>query len=151
MRGPLIISAEALADVGFLDERYAPLYNDDMAWCYQAAAKGWAIFALLGGVINNSESMSGGSETQKSIYTAAFEKNAKLFYSEWKQSESKNHLRLNRNWLNKQEIKSNHRLLVKFYLKAAPNKLRLYILVKFPHFGKVLRRIKHLIPRSQPI
>lgn len=148
MRGPLIISAEALADVGFLDERYAPLYNDDMAWCYQAAAKGWAIFTLLGGVINNSESMSGGSETQKNIYTAAFERNAKLFYSEWKHSESKNHLRLNRNWLNKQEIKSNHRLLVKFYLKSAPNKLRLYILVKFPLFGKVLRRIKHLIPRS---
>jgi GT2 family glycosyltransferase len=149
MRGPLIISAEALADVGFLDERYAPLYNDDMAWCYQAAAKGWGVFALLGGVINNSESMSGGSEAQKIIYTAAFEKNAKLFYSEWEHSESKNYLRLNRNWLNRQEIKSNHQLLVKFYLKAAPNKLRLYILVKFPHFGKILRRIKHLILRSQ--
>lgn len=149
MRGPLIISAAALADVGYLDERYAPLYNDDMAWCYTAAAKGWGIFALLGGVINNSESMSGGTETQKSIYTAAFEKNATLFYSEWRPSEPKNHLRLNRNWLNRQETKFNHRLLVKFHLKATPNKLRLYILVKFPHFGKALRRIKHLMHRSQ--
>lgn len=148
MRGPVIISAVALGDVGLLDERYAPLYNDDMAWCYQAKSKGWGIFALLGGVINNSESMSGGTAAQKNIYSTAFEKNAKLFYSEWEHSKSKDYLRVNRNWLDGQLNKSNQRLLVKFYLKALPNRVRLYILVKFPSFGILLRRMKHFIINS---
>jgi GT2 family glycosyltransferase len=148
MRGPLIMSAQALSDVGLLDERYAPLYNDDMAWCYQAKAKGWSVFALLGGVINNSESMSGGTEVQKNIYSNAFETNAKLFYSEWNHSEMKDHLCLNRSWLVQQEKKFNRLLLLKFFLKGVPTKLRMYILVKFPSFGRMLRFLKHSLVRK---
>lgn len=150
MRGPLLMSASAIKEIGLLDERYAPLYSDDMAWCFKARNLGFEIVAITGGVLNQSETMSTPTETQNVIYSNAFAKNTELFYREWKPGPDKPYLSFNRkNW---NSIGSNLFSLKKQRYLAFPiNKktLRVYILMNHPAVAKAFRLIKKsLKPRG---
>jgi GT2 family glycosyltransferase len=91
MRGPLLMSSKAIKEIGLLDERYAPLYSDDMAWCAKARENGYRIMALTGEVYNNSQTMTTSSELQNKIYLDAYQQNTKLYYQEWPPSDVKNY------------------------------------------------------------
>ena len=82
MRGPILFSGDAQQVVGLLDERYAPLYNDDMAWCLRARERGYRVFAIDGQVLNRSETMANPTQSQSAIYAEAYRRNSELLTAE---------------------------------------------------------------------
>ena len=143
MRGPLLLSASAISKIGLLDERYAPLYSDDMAWCFNARSLGFEVMAMTGGVLNKSETMSTPTETQDSIYSEAFSRNTKLFYREWKPSSEKIYFSFERKKWN--SAGSNLTALKKCLNSAFPlskKALKIHVLVNYPILAKSLRVLK---------
>jgi GT2 family glycosyltransferase len=147
MRGPLLMSDKAIQSIGPLDEDYAPLYMDDVEWCARARANSWYVFALLGGVVNQSETMSNASEPQNKIYKDAYERNTLKFYSDYEVQESQNQLRINRSvWISKRApLSTRLKLLIIPEVRGIPQKLRIYIYRKYPKAARILQSFKHAL------
>ena len=98
MRGPLLFRKDYLERHGYLDEAYAPLYNDDMDICFRAARDGFAVYAMLAHVRNKSLTMARpASDSKRSLYEQAFKRNAALLYRRWTPSVEKDYLWVWRN------------------------------------------------------
>ena len=122
MRGPILFSSVTQRAIGLLDERYAPLYNDDMAWCLKARAHGFRILAFDGQVLNHSESMSRPTSRQSAIYAEAFERNTKLLVNEAVYPERSNYLVLHRD----SQAKANRRRSVGILWRDRYHRVLLY-------------------------
>lgn len=100
MRGPLIIRRSFLLEHGYLDEVYAPLYNDDMDICFRAKQKGYKVFAMIGNVSNASLTMAAYSPEKWERFKKILKRNTNIFYSRYTPSTAKNYLRICRTPLN---------------------------------------------------
>ena len=146
MRGPLLLSGAAIKKIGLLDERYAPLYSDDMAWCFTARSQGFEVFALVGGVLNESATMSKPTESQNSIYLDAFTKNSKLFYEEWKPDREKRYLYFERkSWRSKEKVGKHVRRFLKIPIILNSRSLKSYVLLNLPKIAATLKFIRNLL------
>jgi GT2 family glycosyltransferase/glycosyltransferase involved in cell wall biosynthesis len=147
MRGPLLMSDKALREIGYLDERYAPLYMDDVEWCARARIQNWKVFAMLGGVVNRSETMANASDAQNRIYRDAYQRNTKRFYSNYEVSDEKNQLKVSRfTWANSSTptfVRLKHILIPE--IRILPKTARLMIYLKFPTMAHLMQKIKHFL------
>lgn len=96
MRGPLFIRKDFLEQHGYLDEAYAPLYNDDMDLCFRAKAYGFKVYCMLLNVEKVGSSMAHTDEAQYQWWQKIISDNTKTFYSRYTPSTEKNYLRLER-------------------------------------------------------
>jgi GT2 family glycosyltransferase len=145
MRGPLLLSGQAIRKIGLLDERYAPLYSDDMAWCFNARSQGFEVFALVGGVLNESATMSKPTEAQNSIYIEAFRNNSKLFYEEWKPQEEKPYLFFERKiWGTKEKIVKKVKRFLKIPVVLNVRTLKTYVSMNFPRLASTIKIVRKL-------
>lgn len=94
MRGPLIIRREFLLQHGYLDEIYAPLYNDDMDICFRAREKGYRVFAMLGSVRNAGLTMAKCDKKKWAFFDKIIKRNTENFYSRYTPSLKKDYLRV---------------------------------------------------------
>ncbi len=94
MRGPLIIRRNFLLEHGYLDEVYAPLYNDDMDICFRAKQKGYKVFAMIGNVSNASLTMAAYTPEKWNRFKKILKRNTDIFYSRYTPSVTKNYLRI---------------------------------------------------------
>jgi GT2 family glycosyltransferase len=94
MRGPLIIRREFLLQYGYLDEVYAPLYNDDMDICFRAKEKGYKVFAMLGAVRNASLTMAKYDAEKGAYFSKIQKRNTDIFYSRYTPSVDKRYMRV---------------------------------------------------------
>ena len=145
MRGPLLMSNKALVALGILDESYAPLYMDDVEWCARARSKQWRVVAMLGGVVNKSESMNNASVAQNLVYQEAYKRNTLKFYSSYEVTEKKSHLEVVRfTWASSRTpVITQLRLLLIPEIRSYPQKCRNYIYVKSPKTARLMQVIKH--------
>ncbi|MEG2237058.1 MAG: glycosyltransferase [Akkermansia sp.] len=81
MRGPLIIRKSFMEKHGYLDENFAPLYNDDMDICLRASECGYKVYAMLMNVRNGGLTMSNYDEAKTRWWAEIIRKNTDLFYS----------------------------------------------------------------------
>lgn len=147
MRGPLLMSNQAIEKIGALDESYAPLYMDDVEWCARARENSWRVVAMLGGVINQSESMGNASEAQNSIYKEAYERNTQKFYRNYKITEEKNHLNIKREtWAStRTPLLATIKFMFVPEIKNFPQKIRIYLYAKHPRMARKMQTIKHRV------
>jgi FkbM family methyltransferase len=89
MRGPLVLRKSLLERHGYLDESYAPLYNDDMDYCFRLRNLGYSVFHFPIGVENRELTVSHQDPSKKDIWKKAVERNQKLFYSRWEKDMGK--------------------------------------------------------------
>ncbi|MDE1925191.1 MAG: glycosyltransferase, partial [Patescibacteria group bacterium] len=92
MRGPLIMRKELLEKHGYLDETYAPLYNDDMDYCFRMRSLGYGVFCYPIDVVNeNLTSAQYKNPGKETFWRTTVEKNQQLFYKRWEKDLEKNH------------------------------------------------------------
>ena len=91
MRGPLFIRKSFLEEFGYLDEAYAPFYQDDMDLCFRAWANGKSVHCVLMDVENRSESIRSYDKERFEFWTQVMKKNTDLFYSRWTPTETKDY------------------------------------------------------------
>ncbi|HZO37446.1 MAG TPA: glycosyltransferase [Solirubrobacteraceae bacterium] len=96
MRGPLILRTSFLEQHGYLDEAYAPLYQDDMDLCMRAADRGFKVYCMLMDVDNDSGTMAAYSAERWAWMEPIMRRNTDLFYERWTPSTDKDYLRLQR-------------------------------------------------------
>jgi glycosyltransferase involved in cell wall biosynthesis len=97
MRGPLILRKSFLERHGYLDEAYAPLYQDDMDLCLRARARGHKVYCMLMDVDNDSGTMGTYDPERWERMVAIMKRNSDLLYSRWTPSTDKSgYLRLRR-------------------------------------------------------
>lgn len=83
MRGPLIIRKSFLEEYGYLDEVFAPLYQDDMDFCMRVAAKGYHVYTMLMNVQNKSLTMANFSSKKWEYFSKVMKTNLDVFYKRW--------------------------------------------------------------------
>jgi glycosyltransferase involved in cell wall biosynthesis len=83
MRGPLILRKSFLEKYGYLDEIYAPLYNDDMDYCFRMRDLGFGVFCFPISVENRSLTMAKYDSRKNEIFSNIIERNSKIFYNRW--------------------------------------------------------------------
>jgi len=118
MRGPLFIRKSFLIKHGYLDEKYAPLYQDDIDLCFRAKSKKFYVFAVLLKVVNQSLTMSNYDSGKWRYFDSVFNRNLDLFYSRWSPSKTKNYLRLQRS-----PLKTSMHLLLRFKIVKIKSKI----------------------------
>lgn len=92
MRGPIILRKELLEKHGYFDEAYAPLYNDDMDYCFRMRSLGYGVFCYPINAVNESLTVAQYKDPEKDIFwRTTAEKNQKLFYERWKDDIEKHH------------------------------------------------------------
>ncbi|MFZ2167334.1 MAG: glycosyltransferase [Minisyncoccia bacterium] len=92
MRGPIILRKELLEKHGYLDEAYAPLYNDDMDYCFRMRSLGYGVFCYPINVVNESLTVAQyGNPEKDTFWRTTSEKNQRLFYARWKDDLEKHH------------------------------------------------------------
>ena len=96
MRGPLIFRKSFLEKHGYLDEAYAPLYQDDMDICFRARKYGYKVYCMLMNVANKSLTMANYESDKAQYFAKIMKRNADLFYSRWTPSTSKDYGWVNR-------------------------------------------------------
>lgn len=145
MRGPLLMSDKAIQKIGDLDESYAPLYMDDVEWCARARKNSWRVVAMLGGVINQSETMGNASEAQSSIYEEAYRRNTSKFYNSYKITEGKKHLNIKREiWAStRTPIRTKVKFIFVPEIRNSFQKIRILLYAKHPLVARKLQLIKH--------
>lgn len=117
MRGPLFFRKSFLEQHGYLDEIYAPLYNDDMDLCFRAAEKGYTVYGMLMNVENKNGTVAIYSPEKARFFQETVSKHADIFYSRWTPSSDKrNYLRINRTRIlgTHSKAKYTHPLLMKY-------------------------------------
>lgn len=81
MRGPIILRKELLERHGYFDEAYAPLYNDDMDYCFRMRSLGYGVFCYPINAVNESLTVAQYKNPEKDkFWRTTAEKNQKLFY-----------------------------------------------------------------------
>lgn len=83
MRGPTILRKKLLEEHGYLDETYAPFYNDDMDYCFRIRGVGYAVFCYPIKVENRSLSIAKYNPEKTKFWNEVLEKNQKQFYARW--------------------------------------------------------------------
>jgi GT2 family glycosyltransferase len=96
MRGPLFFRKSFLETRGYLDEVYAPLYQDDMDICFRAKAAGQKVYCLLGRVENRSLTMAHYDAERWRFFDEVIRKNTDTFYNRWTPSIDKDYLSIER-------------------------------------------------------
>lgn len=92
MRGPIILRKELLEKHGYLDETYAPFYNDDMDYCFRLRSLGYAVFCYPINVVNESLTVAKYDNPVKDkFWKDTAEKNQRLFYKRWESDIEKYH------------------------------------------------------------
>jgi GT2 family glycosyltransferase len=92
MRGPIILRKELLEKYGYLDEIYAPLYNDDMDYCFRMRSLGYGVFCYPIDVVNESLTVAKYHDPAKdTFWKKTAEKNQKIFYERWGECLEQNH------------------------------------------------------------
>lgn len=81
MRGPLFLRRSHAENLGFLDEVYAPLYQDDMDLCFRARAKGYQVFCSMMDVENRSLTMAHYDSKKNEFFTEIIRRNTDIFYA----------------------------------------------------------------------
>lgn len=99
MRGPLFFRKAFLENYGYLDEAYAPLYNDDMDICFRARHYGFSVYYMPMDVSNQSLTLLNYSSEKWNWFNNIREKNREIFYSRWTPSTDKDYL-----WLWRTEL-----------------------------------------------
>lgn len=97
MRGPLFLRKSFLDDHGYLDEAYAPLYQDDIDIAFRAKSLGFKVYCMLMDVANQSLTMSGYDSNKWNYFHEIMKRNAALFYTRWHPSVDKDYLWIWRN------------------------------------------------------
>jgi glycosyltransferase involved in cell wall biosynthesis len=83
MRGPLFVRKSFLVQHGYLDEVYAPLYQDDMDLCFRARYYGGKVYCLLADVENRSLTMAHYDAEKNRFFTEVMKRNTDIFYARW--------------------------------------------------------------------
>jgi GT2 family glycosyltransferase len=96
MRGPLFIRKSFLAKTGYLDEVYAPLYEDDMDLGMRAGSLGYKVYCALMDVENKSLSMAHADPEKSKLFAQTMKRNTDIFYKRWKPSVHKDYSWVNR-------------------------------------------------------
>ncbi|HVU80083.1 MAG TPA: glycosyltransferase [Candidatus Paceibacterota bacterium] len=92
MRGPIILRKALLEKHGYFDEAYAPLYNDDMDYCFRMRSLGYGVFCYPINVVNESLTVAQYKNPAKDkFWKDTAEKNQKLFYGRWSADIEKYH------------------------------------------------------------
>ena len=89
MRGPLFITKAFLEQHGYLDEIYAPLYQDDMDLCIRARDLGYKVFCRIMNVENRSLTMAHYDAERNKFFTDVMKKNTDIFYSRYRFTDPK--------------------------------------------------------------
>ncbi len=84
MRGPLFFRISFLKKYGYLDEIYAPLYQDDMDICFRAKSKGYKVYCMLMNVENKSLTMAHYDAKRNQFFVDIIKRNTDIFYKRWK-------------------------------------------------------------------
>ena len=96
MRGPLILRKSFLEEHGYLDEAYAPLYNDDMDLCMRASSLGFKVYCILLDVENKSLSMTHSDPKKSRFFEEILKRNSATLYARWRPTNNKNYSWVNR-------------------------------------------------------
>ncbi len=96
MRGPLFFRKSFLEEHGYLDEMYAPLYQDDMDICFRAGKYGYRVYCMLMNVENKSLTMAQVDPGKGKFFNQVMERNADIFYSRWNPTSKKDYLWVHR-------------------------------------------------------
>ena len=96
MRGPLIFRRSFLEEHGFLDEIYAPLYQDDMDICFRARKYGYKVYCVLMDVANKSLTMANYEGKKAKYFSDIMKRNGITFYERWTPSTDRDYSRINR-------------------------------------------------------
>jgi GT2 family glycosyltransferase/glycosyltransferase involved in cell wall biosynthesis len=83
MRGPTILRKHLLEKHGYLDEAYAPLYNDDMDYCFRMKQLGYSIFCYPIRAENRRLTMANYDPFKGKRFVKMMRQNSQLFYSRW--------------------------------------------------------------------
>ncbi len=94
MRGPLCFRKSFLETYGYLDEVYAPLYNDDMDICFRAKSQGYKVYTILLDVENRNGTVAGYDAKKAAFFQKMITRNSDIFYRRWKPSTTKDYLRI---------------------------------------------------------
>lgn len=94
MRGPLAIRTSFLETYGYLDEIYAPLYNDDMDLCFRARSHNYKVYCMLLDVENKNGTVAHYDAKKAAFFQNMITRNAAIFYTRWTPSTTKNYLRI---------------------------------------------------------
>lgn len=94
MRGPLVIRNQLLEQHGYLDEVYAPLYQDDIDICFRFKSIGYKIGVLLIDVVNASQTIANYDSKMMKKWEKIIVRNAKIFYKRWHPSSEKNYIKI---------------------------------------------------------
>lgn len=106
MRGPLFIRNNFLKLHGYLDEIYAPQYNDDMDLCFRARRFGYNVYAFLSNVKNISLSTNRYTKNKSRWMNRVILRSIEIFYHRWRPSREKNYT-----WIYRYEIISRNALI----------------------------------------
>ncbi len=83
MRGPIILRKGLLDKYGYLDEIYAPFYDDDMDYCFRMRKLGFGVFYFPIMVENRNLTIANYSEERKVFWEKTMCKNSNILYSRW--------------------------------------------------------------------
>jgi GT2 family glycosyltransferase len=97
MRGPLIFRKDYLEKYGYLDETYAPLYQDDMDIAFRARKDGYHVYCGLFDVENRAFTMAHYDAERNKFFDDIIKRNTRIFYDRWKPTSTKNYPWLHRN------------------------------------------------------
>lgn len=86
MRGPLILRKSFLEEHGYLDEAYAPLYQDDMDLGFRARKFGYKVYCGLFHVENKAFTMASYNAERNAFFNRIIKRNTNIFYKRWKPS-----------------------------------------------------------------
>lgn len=96
MRGPLFFRKSFLDNYGYLDEIYAPLYQDDMDICFRVRHYGLKVYCILANVENKSLTVANYGYEKNVLFQAAMERNTNIFYSRWTPTAEKDYAWIHR-------------------------------------------------------
>lgn len=130
MRGPLIFRKDFLEKHGYLDEIYAPLYQDDMDIAFRARKYGYHVYCGLFNVENRSFTMANYDVEKSKFFDDIIQRNGKIFYDRWKPTATKNYPWLYRHefYKTRREIRLDQlygtKLALLYNTKTIPGKIK---------------------------
>lgn len=121
MRGPIILRKKHLEEFGYLDETYAPLYDDDMDYCFRMKKLGFGVFYFPIMVEHRESTVASYNQERKKTWEKIAKEHSKILYSRWQYLMEKHDTQLilpKPDWHNKtsliEKIKINYNLLKRY-------------------------------------
>ena len=133
MRGPLFFRKAFLETYGYLDEAYAPLYNDDMDICFRARHYGFSVYYMPMDVSNQSLTLLNYNSEKWNWFESIRQKNREIFYSRWTPSTDKDYL-----WLWRTELDISSSLFTN-ESQPFPSVLKISVIVSTYNSAKFIR------------